>query len=145
MQVVQGDLFQATEGALGHGVNTVGVMGAGIAAVFRKRFPGLYEDYREACRGGFLQPGGVLPWQDPVSGKWIYNIASQDLPGAHARLDWLATGVGAALDHAYAQGVPVVALPRLGAGIGGLQWEEVLRTLKQVERNRPGGLKVYVA
>lgn len=138
MRVVNGDLFEYPAKAIGHGVNTRGVMGAGIATVFKKLWPEMYAEYRTLCQSGKLVAGGFFPWQDPVSGKWVYNLASQDLPGPDARIEWLATAAHSALTHARDNDVIEIALPAIGCGIGGLELEDVKTCLTQVERNYPG-------
>lgn len=119
-----GNLFTSKAMAVGHGVNTKGSMGAGIAKSFREAWPDMYERYNWACMSGYLKPGGIFPFQLP-SGGWIYNIASQQKPGPDARLSWLSTGVCRALFHALDNNVPSIALPQIGCGIGGLRWPDV--------------------
>ena len=64
---------------------------------------------------------------------WIYNLATQQHPGADARLDAIADSVRAAIAHARENGVRTVYLPRIGAGIGGLDWDDVRATLETVD------------
>jgi O-acetyl-ADP-ribose deacetylase (regulator of RNase III) len=119
-----GDLFDSDAPALGHGVNVFGVMGAGIAVRFRREYPAMYEQYAAHCAQKLLQPGRVFYWKDPEKPD-VYNIASQDAPGANARLEWLEDGLDRALGHAATQGFDRIALPLIGCGIGGLQWDDV--------------------
>lgn len=143
MRLMTGDLFTSTTGAIGHGVNTRGAMGAGIAVIFKRKYPAMYEEYHDLCRRGELRPGEVFPWRDPNTGLWVYNIASQDRPGPDARLEWLSTGASAALEHAAANDIKTIALPRIGCGIGGLVYEDVEWALRQVERNRESGFEIW--
>lgn len=131
-----GDIFETRQPALGHGVNTHGVMGAGIAVAFRRKFSEIFTPYETACRTGMLTAGGVLPIQTR-SGQWVFNIASQDKPGAHARLSWLKEGVEATLHFCEQEGISGVAIPRIGAGIGGLVWEEVYEALEGLAEQYP--------
>jgi O-acetyl-ADP-ribose deacetylase (regulator of RNase III) len=129
IEFVTGDLFALTTGenrvgALAHGVNCRGVMGSGIAPIFKARWPEMYEQYRHECARGDLTLGGMFAWQTP-GGRWIYNLASQDRPGADARLDAVESSVKAALVHAEMFEVDSIAMPRIGAGIGGLDWSDV--------------------
>lgn len=129
-----GSLFDTTAPAIGHGVNTSGVMGAGVAALVRSRWPQLYPAYQAACHSGTLVPGGVFPWQTRGPGvRILYNLASQPKPGRYARLDLIAKSGAATLAHAGALGFDRVAIPRIGAGIGGLDWPSVEAVLKTVE------------
>lgn len=139
----QGDLFESTAGAYAHGVNTAGVMGAGIAAGFRDRYPDMYELYRAQCTLGGLRPGSVLEWHDPGGDRWIYNVASQDHPGPHARLDWLVDGFADAMDHADIHGVNTIAIPRIGCGIGGLLWTDVRPALAGLFMGRKVNVEVW--
>lgn len=134
-----GSLFDSTADAYAHGVNTEGLMGAGIAVLFKKAYPDMYASYKQLCKDGILEAGEIFAWdrlgavpiRTPVPNpRWIYNIASQDKPGANARLEWFETGLTRMLKHAKANGVKSIAMPRIGCGIGGLEWEDVLDILE---------------
>ncbi len=114
-----GNIFDTDAPAIGHGINMAGVMGAGIAAQFRDRFPEMYEAYRASCQAGELKPGSAYPWQTE-DGRVIYNITSQVHPGPNASYDNLIWGVVAAIQDAAFRGLTSIALPRIGSGIGGL-------------------------
>ena len=106
--------------AIGHGCNCDGVMG-GLAAHVEAHWPALATDYRAACRAGTFTLGAARPWLDEATGVWIYNLATQQHPGADARLDAIDSSVRAAIEHARANDVATIYLPRIGAGIGGLR------------------------
>lgn len=122
LKEITGDLFESDADALAHGVNCHGLMGAGIAKPFRDKFPLMYEEYALMCDKETLQPGGCFSYY-VGSGRWIYNIASQDAPGPDARIRWLSTGLRDALIHARRYGVKEIALPQIGCGIGGLDYK----------------------
>lgn len=143
MLIQYGDLFTSTAPALAHGVNVDGVMGAGIAVAFRKKFKGLYPAYRDQCRSGALRPGGMFPYK-AADGRWVYNMASQDRPGPHARVAWIISAAHLALDHADAHDIPLVALPRIGSNIGGLEWTEVALALEDVERDHAANFEAWI-
>lgn len=126
----KGDVFTSDLEYIGHGVNCKGVMGSGIAVTVRENFPKNYEWYRETCKRGALKPGMVLPFTE--NGKTIMNIASQFETGADARMDWLEEGIIKSILFAMNNGRPGLAIPRIGAGIGGLVWEEVDAMLQVV-------------
>ena len=121
-----GDLFSTECPALGHGVNTVGSMGAGIAVEFRRRWPAMYDAYRAECRSGRLQPGGIFVWQ--AADRLIVNLATQRGVGrGAARLEWVRQAARATAQLSVAG----LALPRIGAGLGGLRWADVRAILDE--------------
>ena len=118
---IEGDLFTCGVPAIAHGVNCSGVMGAGIAVQFRDRWPVMYETYQIRCREGRMVPGDVMTW--PVRGMDVFNLATQDQPGADAHPWMIAAAVGRMIQMivtgSYAPGRKV-AMPEIGCGIGGL-------------------------
>lgn len=136
VNVVKGDLFGPVGfQAIGHGVNTKGLMGAGIAAQFRKRHPRMYDRYNLRCKLGLLKPGDSWHWQ--AVGQSIYNIASQDLPGANATYMWLGQGMYHTLEDMVERGTHHLGIPWIGCGIGGLRQEAALRAIKAVAAEFP--------
>lgn len=134
----RGDLFSSTAGVIGHGVNTQGYMGAGIAKSFRELYPKNYQVYKDACLKGRLNPGEALVTN--TDGRFIANIASQEFPGANASLSLLHDGLTAALMTVQILGGEVdnsLAIPRIGAGIGGLIWEDALVVIEEVSKEFP--------
>lgn len=129
-----GDVFTTEAKYIGHGVNTQGVMGAGIAKTIRDKFPHVYKEYRWLCMGNNLTPGNFFVY--PENGKLIVNFATQAMPGPDANYDWLFTSLLRFSQQAVAK-IPkngnLVAIPELGCGIGGLEWPTVKQTIELVE------------
>lgn len=126
-----GDFFTTRLPALGHGCNTRGAFGAGVALAVRQKYPEVYAPYAAACRNELFTPGSLLPVKTRDD-RWLLNIATQVHPGRDARLDLIDEGVRLALDFCKEEGLEGMAIPRLGAGIGGLKWEDVLETLEAI-------------
>lgn len=124
-----GNLFDTELSSIAHGVNTQGLMGAGIAKAFRSLYPQNYEMYRTACKTGRLKPGKMFVWYE--NKRFIYNIASQEKTGPDASLKWLRSGLESAIVHSKKSGNSSLAVPRIGAGIGGLLWEDVLELMEE--------------
>lgn len=123
-----GNLFDSNAEAIGHGVNCKGLMGKGIALEFRRRWPAMYDEYKLMCQEGLLKPGFIYPYQTE-SGLVVVNIASQEYPGPDAMYEWVDSGVRNALAYCRERGYESLAIPRIGCGIGGLEWETVLNAL----------------
>lgn len=136
----KGDLFTSTAPYLAHGVNCKGVMGAGIAKGFKDKYPDNYERYKRACDMRSLRPGMVYR-TEMKSGISIVNMATQDNPGADARYAWVfesGTAVAKRVLKRQDSVKPLVAVPMIGCGIGGLVWENVEPILRTVEILNPG-------
>lgn len=132
---IKGDLFLSSSLALGHGVNCVGVMGAGIAPKFRSLSEEMYQKYRSHCKDGSLVPGMTYAYLLD-DGRWVYNMATQDKPGRYARLEWVYKSARKALVHADRNGVESISIPKIGCGIGGLDWADVQKVLQNAEKDR---------
>ena len=136
LKFIVGDLFTTQLPAIGHGVNIHGVMGSGIAPIIKKKYPAVFPPYKKACQDGSLTPGLMLP-VEVEPGMWVFNLASQDKPGRHARLDWLAESLERSFITATELNLPGFAIPRIGAGIGGLKWRDVKSTIERVASYYP--------
>ena len=119
-----GDLF-ATPGlqALGHGVNCGGATGAGIAIEFKKRYPGMYKQYKALCKNGGLLPGDVFAWHG--NDITVFNLATQKHWNTGATPEAVKDSVTKMLNLAEKMAIHEIALPRIGAGLGGLEWDDV--------------------
>lgn len=125
----KGDLFAEDVEALVNPVNCAGVMGQGLAAEFKRRWPGNFAFYREAYKAGILERGFVLPYQcNPIADGHPYYIFN--LP---TKLDWrdksdlrhIHLGLLSLVQCLHVYCISSVALPALGCGEGGLSWREV--------------------
>lgn len=129
-----GDLFAHPSQALAHGVNCVGVAGAGVAAVMKAQYPRAVQQYVGACFTGELKLGGALLCPHPDGGKTVIHCASQYRPGSDARADSLRSSLQAGLGLAETNGIASVALPLIGGGIGGLDprlCEQIIREVAE--------------
>jgi O-acetyl-ADP-ribose deacetylase (regulator of RNase III) len=82
----------------------------------------------------------VFTWE--ANDRVIYNLATQPRPGPSATLEAIHQSVSLALDDADRRGLTKLGLPRLGAGLGGLDWPHVLGTLGDASRSHPTELIV---
>lgn len=114
-------------------VNTVGVMGKGVALAFRERFPEILQPYRDACADGRLQPGGfqLLPLKN---GKTVVNLATKQHWRDPSRSEWVGCGLllVARWFQLHPERATFIALPPPGCGNGGLDWARVHRMALQV-------------
>jgi O-acetyl-ADP-ribose deacetylase (regulator of RNase III) len=138
---VEGDLFDLGLPAIGHGCNTAGVMGAGIALQFRRRWPEMFKGYKAYCDLGAAVPGSFYSYATD-QGMLIYNMFTQGQPGADAKLIHVYAAVQKAMVDCYDHGIMTLGVPRIGAGIGGLKWDDVRDFFAALAMTSPPGFQL---
>lgn len=125
IEIIEGDLLNSGEQVIAHGCNCQGVMGAGIAGQIAKRWPNVLEE--NIKMGRLFHPGAiqVVPAEPEGKPAVVINMATQDKPGANARLEWVYLAFRNLAERCVVAGVDRVAIPQIGCGIGGLVWDEV--------------------
>lgn len=123
----KGNLLEANAEALVNTVNSVGVMGKGIALMFKDRFPENMRLYAAACKAQQVKPGRMFVTRtDELMGpKWIINFPTKNHWKGKSRMEWIEAGLEDLKHVVRQEGIRSVAIPPLGAGNGGLQWEGV--------------------
>lgn len=134
IEYVEGDLFTTNIPLIVHGCNAQGVMGSGVAKIIRERFPRAYEKYREAYTKGTLELGSIIavPCYDvknsnvPVA---IVNAITQEFYGRDGKryvsYDAVAESMSKINRMAEEYEFKAVAMPRIGAGLGGGNWNVI--------------------
>lgn len=116
------DIFTTTADALVNPVNCKGVMGAGLALQFKRRFPANFVAYQDACQKGILRPGGLFCYRLADQDKLIINMATKDHWRDNSKIADIERGLylikECSLEYSYRS----VALPKVGCGLGGLCW-----------------------
>jgi len=122
-------IFDSQAEALVCPVNTRGVMGAGLAVEFRRRWPRLCDGYIHACHNGDFAIGRLIvmrPAANRPGDKTLIFLATKEDWRQPARLDYVEAGVTAFVYAACHGAFPQsVSLPQLGCGKGGLNWRDV--------------------
>jgi O-acetyl-ADP-ribose deacetylase (regulator of RNase III) len=133
VRIVTGDILEAPTEALVNTVNTVGVMGKGIALQFRQAFPENYRLYRAACERNEVQPGRMFIVQTGLlSGpRFIVNFPTKRHWKGKSRIEDVEAGLRDLADVIRREGIRSIAIPPLGCGNGGLEWSEVLPRIEE--------------
>ena len=129
----QGNLLEARVEALVNTVNTVGVMGMGIALMFKERFAENFRRYAAACKAREVQTGKmfVTPVHELDGPRWIVNFPTKQHWRSPSRLEWVQEGLQDLRRFLLEQHIQSVAIPPLGAGNGGLEWAKVREQITQ--------------
>lgn len=121
-----GDLFAAEVEALVNPVNTVGVMGKGLALAFKQKFPANYAAYRNACKSGELTIGKMFVFDNtPAIPRWLINFPTKRHFREASKLDDIRAGLVDLIEQLRDRTITSVAMPALGCGLGGLDWADV--------------------
>jgi O-acetyl-ADP-ribose deacetylase (regulator of RNase III) len=124
---ITGDIFESDADALVNTVNLVGVMGKGVALQFKKRFPRNYKLYQIACKERTIDIGKlfVTEEEDVFGKRIIINFPTKTDWRKSSEYCYVEKGLDDLVRVITQYGIKSVALPPLGAGNGGLNWEKV--------------------
>ena len=127
LRFTQGNLLEARVDALVNTVNTVGVMGKGIALMFKERFPENYQAYAAACKAETVRVGEmfVSAGVELAGPRWIINFPTKKHWLHPTKLEWVRDGLAALKAVIREKQIRSIALPPLGCGNGGLEWAVV--------------------
>ena len=123
----EGNLFDAKVDALVNAVNTVGVMGKGIALQFKFAFPESYQAYKKAISLNQIVTGKVqiVPVNDANGVKYVINFPTKAHWRNPSKIKWVEEGLNDLKIQIQKFDINSVAIPPLGCGNGGLSWEIV--------------------
>ncbi len=142
LTVIDGDMFFSQRQTLTISVNTVGVMGKGLASRTKYQFPDVYVAYQDLCRTKKLQIGrpylykressfDEMLYDNPLSlpdlnaNKWFLLFPTKKHWRSNSNLQEIEQGLLWLRDHYAAEGITSLSLPALGCGLGGLEWKDV--------------------
>lgn len=128
IEITNGNLLTADVDALVNTVNTQGIMGKGIALQFKQAFPKMYEAYELACKAGEVKLGHVQIYDlgGLVGGpRWIINFPTKGHWKSRSRLADVKSGLDDLKKQIQYLGITSIAIPPLGCGYGGLDWNDV--------------------
>jgi O-acetyl-ADP-ribose deacetylase (regulator of RNase III) len=123
----RGNLLEAPADALVNTVNTVGVMGKGIALQFKQAYPANFRAYEAACRRGEVRLGSMFTYETGLleAPRFIINFPTKGHWRARSRLNDIKAGLADLREVIRDRGIRSIAVPPLGCGNGGLDWRDV--------------------
>lgn len=142
IKYIKGDLFHSPAKILVNTVNTVGVMGKGIALEFRKQYPEMFYRYKQLCEEGKLDIGNLFLWRKEK--KWVLLFPTKRHWRNPSKIEYIESGLQKLAENWDKLGADSIAFPRLGCGNGGLDWNDVRPLMEKYLRNLPLQIYVYV-
>ena len=135
----QGNLLESRAEALVNTVNTVGVMGKGIALMFKERFGENTRLYTAACKAKQVQTGKmyITEVHELDGPRWIVNFPTKQHWKAPSQMAWVEEGLQDLRRFLIEKQIKSIAIPPLGAGNGGLDWARVREQIEGVLGDLP--------
>ncbi|MFT6835772.1 MAG: O-acetyl-ADP-ribose deacetylase (regulator of RNase III) [Francisellaceae bacterium] len=123
----QGNILHDQSDAIINTVNTVGVMGKGLALQFKKAFPDNFKEYKKACDDKSMVTGQVLsvPLNSMSPPFYIINFPTKAHWKGKSTLEYIEQGLNSLKTEVKRLNLKSIAIPALGSGLGGLPWQEV--------------------
>ncbi len=139
---LKGNLLTSPAQVLVNTVNTVGVMGKGIALEFKNRYPEMFKLYQRECDNKNIDVGNLLLWKDEE--KWILLFPTKKHWRSPSKTDYIEKGLDKFVKSYEALGIESVAFPRLGCGNGGLDWNDVKPIMEYYLKQLPIHIYIYI-
>ena len=114
--------------SIGHCISADAKMSKGFADLLSQRFPGL----REACRRTNLLTGQTFPFWDQTGNRYIYNLITRTKYSEKPNLPTLSLTLEEMKSHARLYGISTIAVPKIGCGLDRMNWQQVLKLLRDI-------------
>lgn len=142
LEYIEGDIFNSPAQVLVNTVNTVGVMGKGLALSFKKRYPDMFDSYRKACEKHQFHVGKLMLCYAPD--HWILLFPTKANWRNPSKMEYLEEGLNKFVNTYAEKGISSIAFPKLGCGNGELSWCDVKPVMERYLRALPITIYVYV-
>ena len=147
IQYIEGDLLESKAEALVNTVNTVGVMGKGIALQFKNRFPSNYKRYAQACKEKQVKAGSLFILEDTslLGGKKkIINFPTKTDWRKPSEYSYIENGLIELSKYIRENSIKSIAIPPLGTGNGGLDWNKVKALIEKYLSELECDIQIYL-
>ena len=123
------NIFESPAQTLVNTVNTVGVMGKGIALTFKKLYPEMYKQYRALCQAGSLDIGKLYVYRTP--NKIVVNLPTKKHWRDPSKVEYIEAGLKTFVNNYDKYGISSVSFPQLGCGNGELDWQTQVKPVME--------------
>jgi len=136
----KGDLLQQNDvDAIVNTVNCVGVMGKGIALQFKKKWPGNFKEYATACKDNIIKIGKMHVYEtdNMFLPKYIINFPTKNHWKEKSKIKYIQEGLDDLIIQIKKYHINSIAIPPLGCGNGGLNWQEIKLLIEEKFKQLP--------
>lgn len=142
IEYIEGNIFTSPAQVIVNTVNTVGVMGKGIALSFKKRYPQMFEVYRKACDKHQLTIGKLMLFYAPD--HWVLMFPTKEHWRNPSKLEYLEAGLKKFVNTYADKRITSIAFPKLGCGNGELAWDSVKPIMEKYLKPLPITVYIYM-
>ncbi|MCF6331555.1 MAG: macro domain-containing protein [Sulfurimonas sp.] len=138
------NIFESNAQVLVNTVNTIGVMGKGLAKEFKRIYPDMFINYQNYCENGMFTIGKLQIYR--TLNKWVLNFPTKENWRNASEVEYIELGLQKFVEQYQIQGIKSVSFPMLGCGNGGLDWESVVEPLMyKYLKNLPIDIFIHTA
>lgn len=142
IKYIEGDIFSSPAQVIVNTVNTVGVMGKGIALEFKNRYPNMFESYKRACEKHQLSIGKLMLVYEPD--HWILLFPTKQNWRYPSKLEYIESGLIKFTQTYVEKNISSIAFPKLGCGNGELEWKQVKALMEKYLKPLPIDIYIYL-
>lgn len=125
IEYIRGNIFNTKCQTVVNTVNCVGVMGKGIAQVYKLRHPLMFDEYKEHCKNKLIKPGVLWLFNKQKNAPWILNFPTKIHWKYPSKIEWIESGLKKFVETYETKEIKSIAFPLLGTHNGGLDTQEV--------------------
>lgn len=126
IRIIRGNIFNTKAQTVVNTINCVGVMGKGIALVFKLRYPLMFNIYKEYCKSKLINIGKLWLYKGDEDDPWVLNFPTKSHWKYPSRMEYIEQGLEKFVSTYKEKGITSIAFPLLGTNNGGLDKKEVL-------------------
>jgi len=123
--IINGNIFNTKTQTIVNTVNCVGVMGKGIALVFKLRYPSMFDIYQDFCKQRLIDIGKLWIYKGDPKDPWVLNFPTKTHWKLPSEYDYIEKGLQKFVETYKEKGITSIAFPLLGANNGGLDSKKV--------------------
>ena len=142
IEYIEGDIFESPAQVIVNTVNTVGVMGKGLALSFKQRYPDMFEKYKTTCEKNQLTIGKLMLFYEPD--HWVLLFPTKENWRNPSKIEYIEKGLMKFVNSYAEKNITSIAFPRLGCGNGELNWDDVRLVMEKYLKPLPIDVYIYL-
>ncbi len=142
IEYVKGNIFDSPAQVIVNPVNTVGVMGKGLALEFKKKYPEMFSAYKKMCENKALTTGKLMLHFSPD--HWILLFPTKEHWRNPSKIEYIENGLKKFVNTYAEKNITSIAFPKLGCGNGELDWAVVKPLMEKYLKPLPIDIYIYL-